>query len=182
MSKGQKKSERYIFRVKSIAVLLTFRDFVVAHDKYISYCIANDISIASYVIEPHQSGNEHTHIVLLTVRPKLYEAYDLHAAFGHYPNVKRLRSTDDAYKAIAYCSKQTTASLTVWGPFSESATKDYILGHVWAYAIKARTKAAREPLMAQYKRMKEEWFPVSVGYDPYNSALVVSEDPSKFFP
>jgi len=175
-------SERFTFRVKSVAVLLTFRDCVVPHDKYVSYCLANDISISSYVIEKHRSGNEHTHIVLVSAYPRLYECGYFHGEFGNYPNMKRLRTTNDAYKAIAYCSKEKTAELMVQPPFSDKVTKDYILGHVWDYAMRSRTKDTTATLMAQYKRMKDEWLPANYQADPYDSSNVVSENPSPFFP
>lgn len=174
-------SERYTFRVKSIAVLITFDDFIVPQDKYQSYLIKNDISIGSYTIEKHRDGKDHTHIVLVSAEPMVYECDTFHGEFGKYPHLKRLRSTDDAYKAIAYCSKQKTAQLMVSKPFSETATKEYILGHIWTYALRARTARTRGPLMAQYKRMQDEWFPTGPPSNPYNSSNVVSEDASKFF-
>jgi len=143
----------------SVAVLVTFDDYVVPQDKYHSYLVENGISIGSYTIEKHRDGKDHTHIVLVTAEPSLYDAYTFHREFGKYPHIRRLRTYDDAYRAIAYSSKHQTAQLMVTLPYDEQVVKSYILGHVFKYATSAKTKATRAPLWEQHKRMQDEWFP-----------------------
>jgi len=168
-------STRFTFRVRSIAALLTFDDYVVPQDNYHSYLVENDLSIGSYTIEKHRNGKDHTHIVLVSEEPTLFAAEAFHKAFGKYPHIRRLRNIDDAYRAIAYTSKHRTAQLVVKAPYNEQDVKRYILGHVFTYASRAKTQAKLAPLMEQYKRLQEEWLP------PQPEEEVLVKDDSESF-
>lgn len=173
---------RFTFRTRAVAALLTFDDFIVPEDKYNNYISSNDIAIASYVVEQHADKKDHTHVIIVGHLPITFEAEFFHGEFGKYPNIKRLRHLDDAYRAMAYCCKQSMIQLTVHAPYSKGQVTEYVLAHVWKYAMQAKARRMKTKLMNQYKMMKHAWFPVGppIG-DQYDSSLVVSENASQFF-
>lgn len=165
--------QRATFRVRSIACLLTFPNYIVPLDSYDEYREEHDIVVSTYVIESHQNGQGHTHIVLLGRNKTLFDLGEIEQKFGRHPNIKRLTREADAYRAMAYSCKEKIAEVLVGPGYVRHVACEQICGHVWQYAMNARGARQRR-LLEQHKRMRAEWFPSGGEHERYMPTYKVS--------
>jgi len=176
-------SGKYTFRVKAARILLTFPHHVVPYASY-QHCIVRfNCTIASYVVESHQDRRQHTHIVLVTQEPTLWEAEWFQEELGSYPNIKRLSTDPDMYRAIADSCKHSVGDLDVNLPRKKDAVISQVLAELFKYIKRAKNAGTQANFKRQYHTMRQHWLGINpVNEDPYRSSQVQSENASLFFP
>lgn len=134
-----------------------------------------------YVVEDHQNGSGHTHIVYMAKEERLWTVKEQMDEFpAEHPNLKRLRKSDDIYRAMAYCGKQYIPNLWCNSGVRPRHIYTHVVSALWDYALKAHSPEYRRKFLAQYQNLNKVWLG-AVGPDPYDQSNVVSEDASHFF-
>lgn len=173
---------RFIFRVKSLGIFLTFPHHFVDHELFMTYVQDTNVTIASYAIENHKDGTPHTHIVFVTQQPTLWEAQAFQGVFGTHPHMRRLTTLPDAYRTIAYCCKTTVADLHVLHPLKPAFVYSQILSELFKYMKRAKNAQVQAQFQRQYHAMRQHWLGINpLGTDPYRSSQVESENASQYF-
>jgi len=171
--------KRYSFQVKSIGVLVTFPLLELTTSEIENKAKELNCVAVMSVVEYHRTLMPHTHAVFYREDEFVWTRAHFQVLSPN-PNIKRLRTTRDVYRAMSYLGKQYIPDL--WLAQPQHASREYgkVLSTVWEQAVTSTDRYWCDKYMAQWERLRAAWTPA---YDSQDSQRdVVSENASQFFP
>lgn len=167
------------FRVKSIGVLVTFPLLELStQDIEDKAKELNCVAVMS-VVEYHKTLVPHTHAVFYKEDEFVWTRAQFQM-LSNNPNIKRLRTTRDVYRAMAYLGKAYIPNL--WLAQPQHASREYgrVLSTVWESAVTSTDRYWHDKYMSQWTRLNAAWTPAFDSQDSERD--VISENASQFFP